>query len=160
MKKLVVTLLVALSLLAVTAPSQAAGGGRTPAPCRHLQQCRDKIVRLQQAITWQRHARVVAAGRTYDTEYGIRLAVAAFGADASDMRTICGCESGCGRQKYAESGTGAAGSFQFLPSTWRHTPFAGFDVFDPVANSLAAAWLHAKDGSWREWSCSSITGVR
>lgn len=95
-----------------------------------------------------------------DASYAIRLASAAFGIPERDMRTIASCESGLGAQTVAEAGSGASGLFQFLPSTWARTPFAGFDVFDDRANALAAGWLVTRDGNWREWSCSSITGVR
>jgi hypothetical protein len=58
--------------------------------------------------------------------------------------------------------SGAAGLFQFLPSTWATvSPRAGFDgasVFDPEANIGTAAWLtayYASRGSdpWAAWAC-------
>lgn len=132
-----------------------AGGGRacSSAPC------------FRRAIRWheanERHLRRELAVRyTRDATYAIRLASAAFGISETDMRTIAQCESNLGAQKYAEAGSGASGLFQFLPSTFARTPFAGFDIFDAEANAMAAAWLVRKDGNWREWSCSSITGVR
>lgn len=120
---------------------------------------------LKRAILWQRHDRArlrhrLAVRYHRDAAYAIRIASAAFGLSVRDMRTIAQCESGMGLQTTAEAGSGASGIFQFLPSTFARTPFAAFDVFDPIANSLAAAWLVTKDHGWREWSCSSITGVR
>lgn len=49
--------------------------------------------------------------------------------------------------------SGAAGLFQFLPSTWRTTPQgrAGLSVYDPVAATSAAEWMVAQ-GRIREWS--------
>jgi hypothetical protein len=46
----------------------------------------------------------------------------------------------------------ASGLFQFLPSTWRSTPYAPFSVWSPYANALAAGWMH-KVGRGGEWSC-------
>ena len=48
--------------------------------------------------------------------------------------------------------SGAAGLFQFLPSTWRTTPQgrAGLSPYDPVAATAAAEWMVAQ-GRIREW---------
>jgi peptidoglycan hydrolase CwlO-like protein len=48
--------------------------------------------------------------------------------------------------------SGAAGLFQFLPSTWRGSPFASQSVFDPVANAQAAEWLYNRSGPG-QWQC-------
>ncbi|HVH63316.1 MAG TPA: transglycosylase SLT domain-containing protein [Candidatus Dormibacteraeota bacterium] len=50
------------------------------------------------------------------------------------------------------SSSGASGLFQFLPSTWAFTPYAGYSPFDPKYNSLAAAWLYQRDGP-SQWQC-------
>lgn len=50
------------------------------------------------------------------------------------------------------SSSGAAGLFQFLPSTWAHSPYAAQSPFDPVANARAAAWLYARSGP-NQWVC-------
>lgn len=50
------------------------------------------------------------------------------------------------------SSSGAAGLFQFLPSTWAFTPQHASSPFDPVANSNAAAWLYSRDGP-SQWVC-------
>lgn len=50
------------------------------------------------------------------------------------------------------STSGAAGLFQFLPTTWAHTPWANQSPFNPVANALAAAWLFHHSGPG-QWSC-------
>lgn len=50
------------------------------------------------------------------------------------------------------STSGASGLFQFLPSTWGGTPWAGQSPFDPAANAMAAAWLYARYGPGR-WVC-------
>jgi len=50
------------------------------------------------------------------------------------------------------SSSGASGLFQFLPSTWRSTPFGSFSVWSPYANALAAGWMH-QAGRGGEWVC-------
>jgi hypothetical protein len=50
------------------------------------------------------------------------------------------------------SGSGASGLFQFLPSTWAFTPYASQSPFDPRYNALAAAWLYQRDGP-SQWQC-------
>ncbi len=61
--------------------------------------------------------------------------------------------------------SGAAGLFQFLPSTWAATSpkagFAGAEAFDPVANIGTAAWLGKRyealgQGFWKPWSCRRV----
>jgi hypothetical protein len=48
--------------------------------------------------------------------------------------------------------SGAMGLFQFLPTTWRSTPFAADSPFDPQANARAAAWLLQTYGP-SQWEC-------
>lgn len=60
------------------------------------------------------------------------------------------CESGFNR--FARNPSGAAGLFQFLPSTWRSTPYGDFSIYDPFAQALAAGWMHAH-GRGGEWVC-------
>ena len=50
------------------------------------------------------------------------------------------------------SQTGAAGLFQFMPSTWAGSPYAAQSPFDPVANTNAALWLYKRSGPGR-WTC-------
>jgi hypothetical protein len=50
--------------------------------------------------------------------------------------------------------SGAAGLFQFLPSTWAGTPFASSSPFDPQANASAAAWLLQTYGP-SQWECQA-----
>lgn len=44
----------------------------------------------------------------------------------------------------------ATGIFQFLPSTFRSTPFGSFYIYSPLAQALAAGWMHAhgRGGEW------------
>jgi hypothetical protein len=64
---------------------------------------------------------------------------------------IAACESGYNPFAVNRS-SGAAGLFQFLPSTWAHSPWAAQSPFDPIANSQAAAWLYARSGPG-PWVC-------
>ena len=77
---------------------------------------------------------------------------------------IIQCESGGDPNAYNPY-SGAAGLFQFLPSTWASTaPKAGYpdaSVFDPTANVGSAAWLanrYQELGQyyWRAWSCRRV----
>lgn len=92
-------------------------------------------------------------------DYALRLAAAAFPAvGLGELRTVARCESGFDTYNVNPS-SGASGLFQFLGSTWRGSWGAqrfhnlGFDVFDPVANALAAAFVVTKDGGWGQWVC-------
>jgi 3D (Asp-Asp-Asp) domain-containing protein len=78
-------------------------------------------------------------------------AAAMYGQNGDDLLRVATCESGL--NPYAVNGSSnASGLFQFLPSTWATTPYAGQDIFDPVANAEAAAWMWA-NGRRGEWSC-------
>ena len=48
--------------------------------------------------------------------------------------------------------SGAAGLFQFLPSTWARTPYAAQSIYSAQANAAAAAWLYRQDLG-AAWSC-------
>ncbi len=66
---------------------------------------------------------------------------------------IAACESGYNPNAVNRS-SAASGLFQFLPSTWAHTPFGGQSVFNPAANAQAAAWYYNATGrSGGPWSC-------
>jgi len=72
------------------------------------------------------------------------------GAQAWAIR-IAKCESGYNPNAVNRS-SGASGLFQFLPSTWAHSPYAAQSPFDPVANAHAAAWLYSRSGP-AAWQC-------
>ena len=80
-----------------------------------------------------------------------------YGVSESEMRSVAQCESRFSptavNPHAVNGGEHSAGLFQFLPSTWRHTPYANRSIFDPWWNALAAAWLVRHDGGWREWDC-------
>lgn len=77
---------------------------------------------------------------------------------------ILDCESN-GDPNATNPYSGAAGLFQFLPSTWATTApkagYAGASVHDPVANVASAAWLanrYQQLGQyyWQPWSCRRV----
>lgn len=104
------------------------------------------VERLQRRLARQRY--VILHDPTVTEAIG--LAAATYG-HGDELWRKARCESGLNR--FARNPASAAsGLFQFLPSTWNTTPYAGFSVFDPFANSLAAGWMHAH-GRANEWVC-------
>ena len=81
----------------------------------------------------------------------INLAAATYGYGPTLWRKAR-CETGGTYDPHALNSSGAAGLFQFLPSTWRSTPYARFPITSAYANALAAGWMHA-NGRGGEWSC-------
>jgi soluble lytic murein transglycosylase-like protein len=67
------------------------------------------------------------------------------------MIAVARCESNLDPNAYNRS-SGASGLFQFLPGTWRTTPYASANIFDPVASANAAAWMWSV-GRRGEWVC-------
>jgi hypothetical protein len=78
-------------------------------------------------------------------------AAAIYGQSGDDLLRVARCESGL-NPGAVNGSSGASGLFQFMPGTWATTPYAGHDIFDPVANAEAAAWMWA-NGRRGEWSC-------
>lgn len=53
---------------------------------------------------------------------------------------------------FARNPSGASGLYQFMPSTWSTTPYAGHSVWSAKWSALAAAWMeHVGRGG--EWVC-------
>lgn len=67
-----------------------------------------------------------------------------------ELRSVSWCES---RWQPNAVGVGSYGLFQFVPGTWRSTPYGHRSVFDPWWNALAAAWLVRRTGGWSHWTC-------
>jgi Transglycosylase-like domain len=98
-----------------------------------------------------RRQRRVLLSRPHVVE-AVNLSCAVYGSCPTLWRKAR-CETGGTFDPGARNpGSGAAGLFQFLPSTWRSTPFGVFSVWSPYANALAAGWMHAH-GRGNEWSC-------
>jgi hypothetical protein len=81
----------------------------------------------------------------------IREAARAFGQPEEDLLRVGRCESNLDPRAVNQTGP-YFGLFQFLRSTWASTPFADRDIFDPVANANAAAWMW-QQGRRNEWAC-------
>ncbi len=81
----------------------------------------------------------------------IREAARAFGQPEEDLLRVGRCESNLDPRAVNSDGP-YFGLFQFLRSTWASTPFADRDIFDPVANAHAAAWMW-QQGRRHEWAC-------
>ena len=81
----------------------------------------------------------------------IREAARAFGQPEEDLLRVGRCESNLDPGAVNPDGP-YFGLFQFLRSTWAGTPFAERDIFDPVANAQAAAWMW-QQGRRHEWAC-------
>lgn len=93
-----------------------------------------------------------SANASYSEEEIVKIiteAARAYGQNPNAMVRVARCESGLnpnavGGQYY--------GLFQFLPSTFAATPYGDGDIFDPVANANAAAWMW-QQGRKGEWVC-------
>jgi len=74
-----------------------------------------------------------------------------YGQSPSAMLAVAKCESNF-NPNALNSRSGASGLFQFLPGTFKGTPFASYSIFDPWANANAAAWMWSV-GRRGEWVC-------
>lgn len=74
-----------------------------------------------------------------------------YGQSPSAMLAVARCESNLD-PTIVNPYSGASGLFQFLPGTWRTTPFASYSIFDPWASANAAAWMW-QQGRRGEWVC-------
>jgi uncharacterized protein YraI len=74
-----------------------------------------------------------------------------YGQNPEAMLAVARCESGLNPNAY-NARSGASGLFQFLPGTWRTTPFADHSIFDAWASANAAAWMWS-EGRRGEWYC-------
>ena len=81
----------------------------------------------------------------------ITAAAQRYGQSPAAMIRVAKCESGLNPRAVNRS-SGASGLFQFLPSTWRTTPYASSSIFDATANANAAAWMWSV-GRRGEWVC-------
>jgi hypothetical protein len=81
----------------------------------------------------------------------IRDAARAFGQPEEDLLRVARCESVLDPRAVNPRGPWL-GLFQFHRTTWASTPFAERDIFDPVANANAAAWMW-QQGRRNEWTC-------
>jgi soluble lytic murein transglycosylase-like protein len=66
------------------------------------------------------------------------------------LLAVAWCESRL--NPYARNPSGASGLFQFMPSTWRTTPYRWRSIWSARWQAMAAGWMFAH-GRAREWSC-------
>lgn len=134
-------------------------GADDPPPTTTTEPQADPTVQGKTAVQWHRVAQRylsrarslrVAIRRDPEVSTAIGLACVTYHVSCATLWRKARCESHLWR--YAHNPSGASGLLQFLGSTWRSTPYAGFSVFDPYANALAAAWMHA-NGRGGEWVC-------
>ena len=81
----------------------------------------------------------------------IYAAADAYGQSRSAMLSVAQCESLLDPNAINPYSS-ASGLFQFLPGTWATTPWAGDNIFNPVSNANAAAWMWSV-GRRGEWVC-------
>jgi Transglycosylase SLT domain len=84
-----------------------------------------------------------------DVQEALALASVVYRVPLSLLRRRAWCES---RWNPRASNGEAFGLMQFLPSTWRSQPFAGFSIWSPYASAFAGAWMQ-KVGRGGEWAC-------
>jgi hypothetical protein len=111
---------------------------------------RGQLIRRQRA-TIRRYARILA--RDSNISEAVHLACLTYRVSCVTLWRKALCETGGTLSPNARNrSSGAAGLFQFLPSTWRSTPFSRLSIWSPYANALAAGWMHAQ-GRGNEWAC-------
>lgn len=81
----------------------------------------------------------------------ITAAANRYGQSPSAMLAVARCESNLNPNAVNRS-SGASGLFQFLPGTFRSTPYASYPILDPWANANAAGWMWSV-GRRGEWVC-------
>ncbi len=94
------------------------------------------------------------SGSAYTRDEIIQIIYAAadkYGQPRADMLRVAQCESVLDPNA-VNPYSGASGLFQFMPSTFAFTPFAGQDIFDPVVNANAAGWMW-QNGMRNHWVC-------
>jgi hypothetical protein len=156
---------VTAGLLVLLALVRAAGGDTTPTTTEPstatvtTTAADPRVPRLVRKLAHERvllrrsRHRTLAMVRTLrhrpSTQEALTLACSTYGSCAT-LRRRAWCESR--DDPSAQNASGASGLFQFLPSTWRSTPYAGASIFSPYASALAAGWMQAH-GRGGEWSC-------
>jgi soluble lytic murein transglycosylase-like protein len=131
--------------------------------CETVKECR-------RAVVWARHDRArlrakLAANYKTSVDTAFQLAEIIYGMPKRSARIIGQCESHL--NPFERNSATATGVMQELDSTFGRTPFSRIRIphlyaaYDAVVNILAAGYIWRQDGgSFREWSCSAITGVR
>jgi Transglycosylase SLT domain len=70
----------------------------------------------------------------------------------TEHRAWCIINHESGGNPYAKNPSStASGLYQFLTSTFHSTPYGQMSIWSPLAQSLAAGWMH-QNGRGREWA--------
>lgn len=97
-----------------------------------------------------------------DAEAAMRLAGIVYGVPWQELRACALSEGYRAAERHQahnarpnRSGSGAIGAWQFMPSTWQTTPFAGLPITRVDAQAFATAWMwrHGRRGEWAGAGC-------
>jgi hypothetical protein len=134
---------VALVLILATAPAPAHASGKPGG----ASPCANRLCTKYEANTKScfRHG-----SRTKISRCFIRRAASHFHQSLSQAYYIAHRESHY-NYKVTNSSSGAAGLYQFMPSTWAHTPYHRHSPYNPRWASLGAMWMW-KHGYQSHWS--------
>lgn len=84
-----------------------------------------------------------------DVREALALACVTYG-HCAWLRRVAWCESRFDPR--ARNQSGATGLFQFMPATFRATPYGAADIYSPYAQALAAGWLVERGRAYL-WEC-------
>lgn len=130
-----------LMLTLTTTTAGAAGKPHHRGPCAN-RLCTKDVPKTKSC--WSLH------GRTKVAHCFIGRAAAHYGQSRSQALYIAHRESRY-NWRVTNSGSGAAGLYQFMPRTWQSTPYRKHSPYHPRWASLAAMWMWAH-GGYSHWN--------
>lgn len=171
--------MLALGAIALSLVKQApaAGRERTPAVAYWMTRARNAEERARRVTIQAQHA-VITVRRSLQHRASaleaLRVAAITSSSDPAEQtamyRTLyrlAACEStgtvpapippterALNARAQNPTGERATGLLQFLPSTWRTTPYRGESIWSPYSQALAAVWM-IKHNRLNEWTCAA-----